>query len=355
MRKILVPVMILFVLLAQACSPAATPVPAATEEATSPPVEPTSEPTAAPLVHLNVCYSAVSPTQAVAWYAQEMGLFEKHGLEVELTLISSGAKSITALVAGDVDICQAAAASVISAVAAGQDVTFIAGLFNSYPGTLYVKPGIATADDLRGGSIAVSQPGGANPVATSMILQKLGLVPNEDVALLTFGTEPERLLALETGQVDGALLFPPATLIARDKGFVALYDLGKQKIPYQFVGIATSQALIQRDRASVTAFLRAIGEAAALMKQDREGTIAVIAKYLELDPAANAEDLEETYDAIIVDVLETGMFPTIEGTQVVIDSLVLENPNVANLSPDQILDTSILEELDLSGFLDSLP
>lgn len=360
MKEKFVLLFIVLVLVLSACAPlaetTAIPTQPAEDTATNAPVEEaTSEPTAAPLVHLNACYSATSPTQAPAWYAYENGLFEKYGLDIELTFISSGSKSVTALVAGDVDICQVAVASVVSAVAAGQDVVFIAGLFNTYPGSLYVKPEIQSAEDLKGKSLAVSQPGGGNPVATNLILNELGLKPNEDVSLLAFGTEPERLAALEAGQVDGALLFPPATLVAAEKGFFNLYDLGKTKIPYQFVGIATSQALIDSDHQSVTAFLQAITEASLLMKQDRDGSIAVMAKYMELDPVADRVNLEETYQAIIIDVLESKPYPTVEGTQIVIDSLVSDNPDVANLSPDQILNTTILEELDQSGFFDSLP
>jgi len=315
-----------------------------------------STPEVAPLTHLNVCYSSISPTQAAAWYAYENGLFEKNGLEVELTLISSGSKSVTALIAGDVDICQVAISGIVNAVAAGQDVVYIAGLVNTYPGSLYVTPELASGGDaLKGTTFAVSQPGSANTVATSLVLRQLGLDPLTDVTFLSIGSEPERLAALETGQADGALLFPPATLKAQESGFQKLFDLGKTKLPYQFVGVGTTHAFIEENRVAVTAFVKAMVEAVALMQNDPEGTKAVLAKYLELDPVTEAANLEETYQAIILNAFETKPYPSIAGIQTVIDSLYPENPDVANITPEQTIDLSILDELEKSGFFAGLP
>lgn len=315
----------------------------------------TSAPTTVPLTHLNVCYSSVSPTQVAAWYAFENGLFEKQGLDVELTLISSGSKSVAALISGDMDICQVAISGIVNAVAAKQDVVFIAGLVNTYPGSLYVAADINSADDLKGKTLAVSQPGSANTVATSLVLRQLGIDPNTDVVLLSIGTEVERLAALEAGQVDGALLFPPATLIAQKKGYHNLFDLGKTKLPYQFVGIGTTRAFIEKDRASATAFVKAMVAAVAMMKQDPAGTKTTLAKYLELDPVAEAANLDETYQAIVLNTFEDKPYPSIDGIQTVIDSLIPDNPDVANVTPDQTIDLSILNDLDHSGFFNTKP
>ncbi len=77
------------------------------------------------LAPVNVCYSALSGTQAVTWYAYEKGLFEKYGLQVNLVSMSGGSEAVTSLVSGDMDICQVAAPSVVNAVAAQQDVVII--------------------------------------------------------------------------------------------------------------------------------------------------------------------------------------------------------------------------------------
>ena len=334
----------LIVLLA-ACAPQAQPTITAT-------IQPQA--TAVQAKTIKVCYSSVSPTQAAAWYASDKGLFKKYGLDITLTFISSGSKAVAALISGDMDICQVAISGIVNAIAAGKNIVFIAGLVNTYPGILYVKPSITTAEQLKGGTLAVSTPGSANTVASSLVLGKLGLKP-EDVTLLSFDSEAGRYTALSTGKVDGALLFPPATLQAKEKGFTNLYDLGKTKLPYQFVGIGTSRAFIQKDRDSVTAFVKAMAESVALMKKDPDGTKAVLAKYLQLDPVAEAANLQETYQAIIIDSFVDKPYPSNEGIQTVIDSLVHDNPSVGKITPDQTLDLSILKEIEQSGFFNQLP
>ena len=139
---------LVLILLLAACAPQAqaTSLPAmvatnlpSTVSTLVPTVAPTISPTALPLTKLNACYSAASPTQAAAWYAQEKGLFQKYGLDIELTFIASGSKAVAALISGDMDICQVAISGIVNAVAAGKDVVFIAGLVNTYPGSLFVK------------------------------------------------------------------------------------------------------------------------------------------------------------------------------------------------------------------------
>jgi len=47
-------------------------------------------------------YAAISPSMAGVWMAKEMGVFDKHGLSVDLVYISSGAVVTQALVGGSV-------------------------------------------------------------------------------------------------------------------------------------------------------------------------------------------------------------------------------------------------------------
>lgn len=45
-----------------------------------------------------LAYAAISPSTAGVWMAKEIGAFERHGLNVDLVHISSGAVAIQALV-----------------------------------------------------------------------------------------------------------------------------------------------------------------------------------------------------------------------------------------------------------------
>ena len=305
------------------------------------------------LTPVNVCYSAIAGTQAVTWYAYEKGLFEKYGLQVNLVSISGGSKAATTLVSGDMDICQVAAPSVVNAVAAKQDLVIIAGLINTVPGSLMTQPEIKNVDMLRGKIIGIDQ-GSSTEAITRLALQSLNIDPDHDVVLLNIGGEPERAAALEARKIDATVIIPPLTVEMRNKGYVDVFNIGAAKIPYQGTAIATTRHFLAKNRLVVTDFMKAILEAIIRMKEDPDGTKAIIAKYMSLDPIKDAASLKETYDTIVTGTLEDIPYPTLEGLQVVIDIAAPGNPDVAAINPADVVDVSILDDLKTSGFISSL-
>ncbi len=351
MKKIISSVFLLLLVLSACASPAAATEPASSAAATDAPLVVTEAPMK--LTEINLCYNGSAMHHSVFWYGLERGIFEQYGLKVNMSYISGGSKAVTALITGDVDACQVGAAAVVNAVAAGEDVVMIAGFYNVYPAALYVKPEIKTAEDLKGKTLAVFQPGSATYVGTQLVLEQLGLIPNEDVFLLTVGEDSERVAALYAGQVDGTLISPPITLDARSKGYVNLFDLAESKIPYQFTGVATTREYIENNRSTILALEKAIIDTITQMKKDPDGVKEASAKYMDLDVIADAENLSESY-LIVLNILEAIPYPTLPGIQTIINTLISENPDVAGLTPEQIVDQSLLDELKASGFIDEI-
>ncbi len=309
----------------------------------------------AALIPVTACYSSLSGTQSVAPYAFEKGLFEKHGLEVELVYIDSGSTAAIALIAGDVDICQMAGTAAINAAAAGAPVKIIAGLFNTYVYSLMVAPDIQTPRDLVGKAVAISQPGSASDLAIRVALRGLGLTPDEDVAVLALGGQSERLAALLAGSVSGTLVSVPETAKARDMGFHELLDMSTLNAPYQHTAVTVREEFLTEHRDTTLRFLKAMSEAATRMKSDREGVVAVVAEYMLLDPVADRAALDETYDVLMRSYLQGVPYPTLPGIQAVLDELVAESPSAADMQPEQVVDISLLTELEQSGFFADLP
>jgi hypothetical protein len=90
------------------------------------------------------------------------------------------------------------------------------------------------------------------------------------------------------------------------------------------------------------------------MKNDPQGTKAVMAKYLQLDPAKDVASLDEAYSLIVLGTVGDIPFTTHSGIQTEIDVLASTNSNAANLTPDQVVDDSIMQGLVDSGFVKSL-
>ena len=179
----------------------------------------------------------------------------------------------------DAPIIQMAGPAIVSANLRGADTVMIAGGFVTADQYLMSRPEIKTAVQLKGGSVAIARFGGLADSMARIALQKLGLTPMKDVAIVQIGGAPERLGALEKGKVQAAMLGIPDSFIAEKKGF---YSLVSVSIPYQSVGVATTRRFIRESPEIVKRYIKSQIEAIHRIKTDRETGRRVLAKYLAL-------------------------------------------------------------------------
>jgi len=303
---------------------------------------------------ITVCASSTSANQIVFVYAQEKGLFEKYGLDIEFVTFNSGSDAATALVTGDVDICQISGSAVVYAALAGEEMVFIGGLFNRHLYSIVTRPEIQSVDDLVGSIFAISKPGGSADSMMRIAIQHWGLEVDQDVALLTVGNQSERLAAMETGDVSGTVLSVPETSRAKELSYQIFLDLGDLELPYPSISIAARRSFVSENREAALQFMKAVVEAIQLMKHDREDTIQVMAASLLLDPLEDAGMLAEAYDVLILQRLETIPYTPEAGIQTVIDLARLDNPDATQLTAADMIDNSLVMELDESGFIGNL-
>ena len=167
---------------------------------------------------LNVGYSAASADQLPAWVAKETGIFAKNNLDIQLIFFTGGTTAILALVSGDVPITQVSGPGLVNSAFAGSDAVFVAGGIVSLNYVLMGKPGIKSAEQLKGGTVAISRFGSATDTIARFALRKIGLNPGKDVTLVQVGSGPERLSAALTGRVSASVINPPSSFIAEKKG-----------------------------------------------------------------------------------------------------------------------------------------
>ena len=293
---------------------------------------------------VRVCYSALTATQIPLLYAYDQGFFEAEGLSIELTYFESGTAAATAMIADEIDICQIAGSAVVNAGVAGEDLVFLAGLFNTYVYSVLVTPDITGPQDLIGRSMAVSRIGSSSDAALRIALRSMGLTPDEDVAILAIGDQSARVAAMETGEIAGTVASIPDSTRAQQAGLVELLDMSTLNAPFQNTAIATSRQFISDRRATTVAFMRAMLAAIESMKQDRAATMEVMAEYLSLDPEADAELLAAAYDDLVPTYLTDIPYPTLDGIQTLLDELEAENPSAADYQPEDLIDLSVLQE-----------
>jgi NitT/TauT family transport system substrate-binding protein len=304
-------------------------------------------------IKLNVCDSG-RITSVFFEIAQQAGLFHKYGLAVNLLPVSASSDAMIAVITGDADICSVTGSTIVNAALAGEGVVITAGLINQQFFSLVVRPEIETAQDLKGKMLATGSPGGSSELFLRSALALLDLQPDTDVAIISMASSTERLAAMESGQVASAVVTVPDAAGARKLGFHTLLDASDLGTPYQHQAIVTTDAFLNDNRQTVVNFMRSLIETIALMKQDPEQTIAWMSTALSIDPVEDALYLEEIYEIMVHKFLPQVPYPTSDGVQLLIDEGRAKNPNAVELTLDDLIDDSIVRELEESGFIKNL-
>src|SRR5688572_13864588 len=75
---------------------------------------------------LRVAYAAVTAAFSIPWIAKEAGIFQKHGLDVELVYIAAGSRAVQTLVGGSIDVAAIGGPAGVDARLAGADTVYVA-------------------------------------------------------------------------------------------------------------------------------------------------------------------------------------------------------------------------------------
>lgn len=205
---------------------------------------------------LRVCTFAGASSMPIL-VAQEQGLFEAAGIEVELDETRSSDQLMTGLLDGTYGVVHAAPDNFI----AWRDrthapiVAWIGGA--SGPLALMARPEIGSIAELRGRSIAVDAPTSGFVSVLRKILRAAGVSP-DDVTLDPLGATHLRAAALREGRTDATMLTLPWSAAAIRDGFPMLAD-GRAAMPRLQGGTGGSlQTWLDAEPDTADAYLRAL-------------------------------------------------------------------------------------------------
>jgi NitT/TauT family transport system substrate-binding protein len=312
-----------------ACAPAAQPAPTP-----APTVVPTSAPTAGPAKKIGIAYSNLIADSLPLWVAKESGIFAKNGLDVDLQYIASS-NAFAALLAGQVQASSGGGSEVISGVANGADVVVIVNLMPIYPYFMETPASVQTPADLKGASIAITNPGATFDIASRVALKKVGLNPDSDVQFIKTGSVVNVQSALLSGQVQGGLAQVPDTLKLEAAGLHPLIDMSTLNAPASGTVVSMQRAYIDANKDVPQKIADSIVQAYALEKQDKAMTVKVLKQYLksEDDPAMSA-----TYDYYVARAAPVAPKP--EQFQDSSGVLAEQNPNVRSVDLSKMIDAT---------------
>ena len=163
---------------------------------------------------------------------KQAGLFQKHGLNLELISFPGGTVGMQSLVAGDIQFATQDGVATLTANLRGANIYFVGGMINTFPFSILSRAEIKVPADLRGKKIVISRFGSSSDTAVRTAVEKYGLRPDKDVFILQGGGQSERFAALKAGVVDAAIVSPPLNLAGKQLGFNEVIDLSESGIPY---------------------------------------------------------------------------------------------------------------------------
>ena len=299
-------------------------------------------------------YGAIGGNAVPLWIAKEQGIFRKYSLEPQLLYIISG-RAMQSMLAGDIQVGLVGATHVTNAVTAGGDMTMLLGMEDRLNYFLNVRPGIKSAEDLRGKKVGIGTPSGSLAMATYVGLDHLGLVPRRDrITLLNTGSTPERMSALFAGSIDAAFFNPEVEQVVLQQGFPMLFDLGKANVPFQSSGLATSRKYIRANPQVIENLAKAVIEGVAFVQNPANKKIVAdsIARNLRLDRPDRVERAYQT----ISESFPRRPCPSLPAIASVLKLMTQHgiNPKAADLKPEDIADLSLCKKLDESGFFSRL-
>jgi len=294
-------------------------------------------------------YGGHAGFQSATWVAKDLKIFEKHGLDVEVIMITGAARSVAALLGNSTHFATGSATGPLAAAIRGSDLKVIAASYNKFPYAFVVRPDIRSPNDLRGKRVNILNYGGSNDLALQLALKEWGL-KLADIQIVIGGDAPTRLGSLMAGRMDATILSPPHLTIAVKAGYRVLADMGDMSANFTQSSLYVKGSSIKENRDRVKRFLRAYAEAIHTIKTDRERTMKIFANRMRVD---DPETVRSTYDYFA----PRFSFPPrvdMRGVQDTINFYADQNPDFKNRRAEEFIDNSLLDELEKEGFFKKL-
>jgi NitT/TauT family transport system substrate-binding protein len=282
---------------------------------------------------------------APVFVAREKGFFKREGLVPEIVVISRNEQIVQALISDSLQFGNVPPNLLLTLRQQGMsDIKLIAGSFNGTTYSLIALPKYKKMEDLKGSGARLAMSGITSAAAMMMkeILKQRGILYPRDYSLLSVGGSNVQFTALQSKQVDGALLAQPISLIAIEQGFSNLGDAYKLLPDYQLSAIGVREGWAQKNRGVVVRYLKALVSTYQWLHDNRDEAIKLLPGITKLDKKYIAKSWE-TYT-------KTQIWPrsgevNLKGVQTIIRLMDEEGALKKPLpKPEDIVDSSYLEE-----------
>ena len=297
-------------------------------------------------IPFKVGMSAPANTYLAIWMADQAGFYKANGLAYETLNMTGGAQAGPTLSSGQIQVMHIGLSSVIRANGSGADLRAIGSLSNVIRFTLFARPGVTNAAQLKGGVFGISSAGSESDVTITLALEKIGLTRN-DISVKDVGSGGQRLEALRSGVITAAALNEPYRTQAFEAGLTPIVDLVPDQTPWIFSGLVADAAYIKSSREALLKFLRATIEGNYLAITNEARGKEVLSKVLKITD-------QKVLDLSYSDFRQQTPLNAEISREGALRNIALVASSRDNQSLEDYCDFSFAEELRREGFVTAM-
>jgi NitT/TauT family transport system substrate-binding protein len=299
-----------------------------------------------PMTKMTVSYSAAGGQYINLFVAKELGIFEKHGLDVTLNQINSSSQAVAALRSSSVDVAAGPGGVIFDAIAKGvTDFTIFGECMPYTVLEVWVQPNIKSVKDLVGKTISSTNPNSLGDLMIGVWLAKNGIKKSE-VNVVYLGGLGNLISAMKANKTEATLILPPLGEQLLPSGQKRLADL--RDITYSNQAWAATKSFAAKNGDALQRYVMAATEAIAFVKRNKQKTLPALPKYTGV---TNDEWNAYAYD-FFMPLLTTIPRMTAEVAKATQELSTVAETRKLNLKP--FINNGIVDKLVAQGFIDRL-
>jgi ABC-type nitrate/sulfonate/bicarbonate transport system substrate-binding protein len=226
------------------------------------------------------------------WIAKDAGLYAKYGLDVELVYAVHPAP-IAAVISGQAAMTSSGSDPALLAASKDPSLVVLGGFMNKGSFAMIGSKTTTDMKQLAGKKVGIGRVGDPPYHMAASLLKKYGMT-TRDVQWVSIGVDAAtRAAALQSGQVDAALITAPAYFRLQTAGLPVLAVLLDHDDIYVSTYYLFRRDALTRERSMALAFIKAHAEAIKRFYDDKSLATRIMIKY---GGARSVEDANQVYE-----------------------------------------------------------
>src|SRR5438309_4279599 len=285
---------------------------------------------------IRIGFSAVIASYSTLPLGQKRGFLQEEGLQAEFIRMNATV-GLTTLITEEIDYYTQLGGGVAAAIR-GAPVKIVACFVPGPTATLVARPEFKSVRELKGKTIGIDVFGSNLDIIARNVFKHSGIDPDKEMKFLAAGPMEARFSSMKQGLIAATLGSPPTDFLGKKLGFVVLAR-ANELFNFPVSGLIANAKKIKERPDEIRRAIKAGIKANRYIRQNRDGTLPIMAEWLKIDTAMAAA----TYDSSVKTFSEDLSLPD-GGLRLLIDEAKRVAKVSREVSLSEVADLSILKD-----------